>query len=286
MSEENLQKPAETAISEDTPSISLSEDIEVTINKATNELTIKDPATGRLITFKANIVEPEEDEEDSDEGENDEPLSPDDFQEALQRINSLGLTWTIDRVLEVSPKNPESEDALYSEEFKEIQLTYPTLPRELTAVVYHTLTGRDAPESIVGNKDDLKKKVAVVRNLVITPELRSEFFFKNAIKVPYFESVDWEIVLKTHERGVADMPGSAYALLLLTFHNTNSRVSRIDEHENKTVAADINLVNKLIRTFVDIKTALEDAQRLTKLFNELPSSEDKDDATTTQHQLQ
>lgn len=270
MSQENPIPDAEVSLP-----LSSSDDIEVTINKSTKEISLKDPTTGRLITFKANVIEPEEEENEiGDEDEEDVvPLTAQDFQDALQRIDSLGLTWTADRTLEIKPKNPESEEALYSEEFREIQRKYPALPRELTAVVFHALTGREAPEVIVGDESNLREKVATVRDIIITPEFRSEFFFKHAIKVPYLESVDWEVVVKTRERNVSDIPGTAYALLLLTFHNTNPTVGRLDEHQNTTVAVDINLVNRLIRTFVEIKTALEDSQHVTKLFNELPKIE-------------
>lgn len=286
MSEENLQNPADISNEVDAASPE-SEEIKVTVNKATKEFTIKDLTTGKVITLKANVTEEEDEEEDEDSDEDEyEPLSPEAFRDALKRVDDLGLTWSADRALHVKPKQPELEDALYSEDFSKIQAQYPSLPRELTAVVFHALTGKDAPESVVGSDADLEKKIAAVRDFIITIEFRSEFFFKHAIKVPYFESVDWEVVVKTSEKNVKDMPGTAYALLLLTFHNTNPTVGRLDEHQNITVAVDINLVNKLIRTFVDIKTALEDSRYFTESVNELPKREDKDNETNSGNHLQ
>jgi hypothetical protein len=275
VSEENLPKqPEETKETDASPLESLAEQsIEVTVNKATNELSLRDPLTGRLITFKANIVEPDEDE-DEDESE---PLTPEQFRAALQAVDDMGLTWTADSVPRVRAKSPETEDALLSDEYDEIQEKYPTLPRELSSVVFHALTGGRAHESIVGDKDTLENKAAAVRELIISPEYRAEFFFKHAIKVPYFESIDWEVVFKTHERNVNSSPAIPYALLMLTFHNTNPRIGQIDEHQNMTVAVNGSLVDKLMITLFDVRQALQDAQKLTDMVSE--RLKDKGDET-------
>lgn len=252
------------------------ESIEVTLNKATKELTLKDP-TGKVVTIKANVVEDDED----DEHEVIEPLPPDEFRKALEKMSSLGLTWTADRIPRVIAKDPDAESALFSEDFQNLQEAYPNLPRELSVVVYHALTGGPAYESVVGNEKELKEKVAAVHDLLLTSGFRSEFFFKHAIKVPYFETIDWEVVFKTHERNVAGMPAVAYALLLLTFHNTNSRVSKIDEHQNTTVAVDLKLVNKLIGLLVDVKTGLEDAQKLSDMLYERPKTTEADNGANS-----
>lgn len=271
MSKENLQPPADENELQGISQSPFEEDIEVTINKSTNEISLKDPATERVITFKANVIEQEEEIEEEDEEIH--PLSPDDFRDALQRIDKLDLTWSADRPLYVRAKSTKSEENLYSEEFREIQHEYPSLPRELTAVVFHALTGREAPEIVIGDATDLQRKVEAVREIIITPEFRSEFFFKHAIKVPYIESIDWEVVIKTRERNVRHMPGTAYALLLLTFHNTNPTMGEIDKHQNITAAVDINLVNRLLRTLIEVKGALEETQRITELVNRQPKAE-------------
>jgi len=234
----------------------VSESLEATINRSTKEVTLRD-ASGRVLTIKANVIEDEEDEE-----EEVHPLTPDEFRKALETVSSLGLTWTADRIPRVIAKDPEAESAFFGEEYLQVQNDYPNLPRELSAVIFHALTGSHAYESLVGNEEQLKAKVLAVRDLVLNSNYRSEFFFKYAIKVPYFETIDWEVVFKTHERNVEGMPAVAYALLLLTFHNTNARLGKINEHQNTTVAVDLTLVNKLIGLLVEVKTALEESQKL------------------------
>jgi len=188
-------------------------------------------------------------------------------------MDALGLSWTADGIPRVIPKEGTSDDVLLSEVFTQIQGVYPALPRELGTVVFHALTGMPAHESVVGSKDDLQRKVSTVHELLITPNYRSEYFFKHAIKVPYFEGIDWEVLLKTHERNVEGMPGMAYALLMLTFHNPNPRVGKIDEHQNMTVAVNVNLVDKLIGLLIDVRTALESAEKLIEKLNEPPIGE-------------
>jgi hypothetical protein len=270
VSEENRQKPKSGADSKELSAPKGDETYEVTLNKSKEELTIKDPSSGRVVTIKARESEEETVEKDI------EPLSPEDFSAALKKIDALGLTWTADSIPRVVTKEGVSDDALLSEEFERIQETYPALPRELASIVFHALTGGSAQESIVGSKEKLEKKVATVRELLITSEYRSDFFFKHALKIPYFETIDWEVIFKTHERNVEGMPGIAYALLMLTFHNPNPRLGKLDQHQNVTVAADMNYVDKLISILIDVRTALEEAKGLTDKLNERVGS--KDDA--------
>jgi len=268
VSEENLQRKSEETTGEEavTSEQTGARVPELVINKGTKELTFTDPVSGQTITFKVNVIEDEEDDEDDDE-EEPEPLAPDDFRGVLQRIDALGLTWTADRQPRVKAKDPQSEGVLFSEDFQDIQKNYPSLPRELGVVMSYALTGNKVFVAggieVVGGEEFLEQKATIVRELLATPEYRSEFFFKHAIKVPYFESIDWEVVLKTYEKNVERPIGVPYALLLLTFHNTNPNVGKIDEHRNVTVAADVNLVNKLIATLIEVKTALESTFELT-----------------------
>lgn len=278
MSKDNIQPPADETELQRIGRSLVGEEVQVTINKLTNEISLKDPTTKRVITIKANVIE-QEDEIEEERDEEIPPLLPDEFREALLRIDKLDLGWSAGNRLYVTAKRPESEENLYSEEFREIQQKYPSLPRELTAVVYYVLTGREAPELIIGGEANLERKVELVREIVLTPEFRSDFFFKHAIKVPYIESIDWEVVIKTRERNVSHIPGTAYALLLLTFHNTNPTIGEIDKHQNITAAVDIKLVNRLLRSLVEIKSALEETQHLTELFDQQPKAEVKDHAT-------
>jgi hypothetical protein len=265
VSEENLQKPETADVDNKELSIPIgNETYEVTVNKSKEELTIKDPSSGRVITIRARVEEPEEDTAEIDI----KPLPPDEFRSALEKMDALGLTWTADSVPRVIAKEDASDDAFLSEELEQLQEAYPLLPREVGTVVSHALTGMPAHESIVGGKEYLEKKVAIVRELFITQDYRSDFFFKHALKIPYFESIDWEVIFKTHERNVSDMPGVAYALLMLSFHNPNPRVDRLGQHQEVTAAVDLKLVDKLIGILIDVRTALEDAKRLTGKLNE------------------
>lgn len=239
---------------------------EVVINKATNELTFTDPVSGQTATLKVNVIEEEEDEDE----EELEPLTPDEFREVLQQIEALGLTWTADRYPRIKAKDVKSEGALFSGAFEEIQGEYPGLPRELSVVLSYALTGNKAfiagGVDAVGGEDFLEQKSETVRELLITPDFRAEFFFKHAIKVPYFESIDWEVVLKTYEKNVGRPVGVPYALLLLTFHNTNPKASKIDEHQNVTVAVDEGLIDRLMGTLLEVKLALENSRELTDVL--------------------
>ncbi len=279
MSEENKRETTEATSGESVASEQAKVRLpELVVNRGTKELTFTDPVSGKTATLKLNIIEPDEEEDEANEPA---PLPPDEFRNVLQRIDALGLTWTADRQPRIRAKDPESEGALFSKDFQDIQTNYPGLPRELSVVTSYALTGNKtfiaAGIDVIGGEEFLEQKAAIVRDLLATPEYRSEFFFKHAIKIPYFESIDWEVVLKTYEKNVERPIGIPYALLLLTFHNTNPNVGKIDEHQNLTVAADVNLVNKLIATLVEVKTALESSLDLTredKQQNELKDERD------------
>lgn len=270
MSEE---KPKDPAAEESSEALGLplpmgNERVEVTLNRSKNELTIRDPNTGRVVTLSAIV----EEEEPEDRDEEEEPLTPEEFSGALQRLDALGLTWTADRSPRVKTKDGTPESVLLSDEYEQIQAAYPTLPRELRVVVPYALTRNRsfvaAGLPTVGGEEYLESKAEIVRERLETPEYRSEFFFKQAIKIPYLETIDWEVVLKTHERNVETMPGAAYALLMLTLHNTNPRISGLDEHQTITVAANLHLVDKIIRLLLEVRVALEEAGKLATLADE------------------
>ncbi|MGI8654293.1 MAG: hypothetical protein ACR2LC_03635 [Pyrinomonadaceae bacterium] len=269
MSEENPQRPKEANTEEKavTPAIQ-GEGYEFILNRSKGEITLKDPS-GQSATIKATVVE----EEDEEEYEEDvKPLTPEEFQKVLKRVDELGLTWTADRYPRIKAKDIQLEGALFSEGFEDIRTRYPELPRELSVVVSYALTGNKAfvagGVEAIGGEDYLEPKAAIARELIITPEYRAEFFFKHSIKVPYFESIDWEVVLKTHEKNVARPVGVPYALLLLTFHNTNPKAGKLDEHQNITVAVDERLIDGLMSTLIEVKAALENSRQLTDALDQ------------------
>lgn len=107
--------------------------------------------------------------------------------------------------------------------------------------------------------------------MVLTDEYRADFFFKHALKVPFFESIDWEVILKTHEKGVKGSVSVPYALLMLTFHNTNPRLGELDVHQNITVAVNRDLIDKMLATLTEVRTALEESYKMRDILRNTKS---------------
>lgn len=205
-----------------------------------------------------------------------EPLTSDEFRAALREVDALGLTWTADRIPRPTAKKPETEDALFSEELREIRQAYPSLPSELSLVVFRALTGGPVPLTLLGGKDELDKKVVAVNEILITGEYRSEFFFKYAIKVPYFLNVDWEVVVKAFEKNVKGVPGIPYALLSLHFRDPEAPDQQTRRRAT-TAAVDERLVDKLIASLQDVKMALEQARAFADAVSERSARSEEDD---------
>ena len=125
---------------------------------------------------------------------------------------------------------------------------------------------------MIGAKD-ADEKAQIARDLVINLRrgFTSEFFFKYAIKVPYFVDLDWEVVIKTYERNVRSMPRIPYALLSLVFRHSISPRLGLDidagERQTLTVAVDENLIEKLIASLAEAKVALQRAGELAEAGN-------------------
>lgn len=234
----------------------------IAFNKTTGQVSLSDPLTGQVIVIDAKMVSPDK--------PSPEPLSSGEFRNVLERIDALGLTWTPNRPPLVRPKNENNSDALSSEEFEAIQTEYPTFPKELAAIISYVLTGTAPPERLAGTEIDIADKAKAVRDIVATADYRAEYFFRHALKVPYLENIDWEVVLKLSEKNVKEMPGNAYALLSLIFHDPTI-VDR-DPHNTLTVAVNSRLINKLINTFTEIKKSLEIGQSITQTINDHPKN--------------
>lgn len=189
------------------------------------------------------------------------PLKPDEFVEVLKTIDSLGLTWTADLPVLLRPKSEEAEEAILSKEFKEIQDTYPDFPHELTHVIYTTLTGRDYRPTIVGPTKDFEAKSRAVSETVVSPEFISEFFFKHALKVPYFSKLDWEVVVKAFENNVQGMPLNAYAIVSVLLR---SAVHESKKSSTFTFALDEQAVRSLMKSLASIEKALQAADQVRK----------------------
>jgi hypothetical protein len=264
VSNENPQNPADGAATDNDNALEprKSESFEISVGGSGQELVFKDATTGRELKLRLPTPKQPERKEHI-------PLTPDQFRDGLQRLKALGFEWTADQELSLRAKDDASENAFFSEEYRSVQADYPNLPPELSAVVFYALTGRPAPPPLVGGKDILEKKVEIVREIVIDADYSSEFFFKRATKVPYFSRIDWEVVIKTFERNVDGPLSVPYALLSLYLENPES-----DEDEGITVAANLELLDELIESLIEVKSALETTREVSRgVFDSLHGKE-------------
>lgn len=212
---------------------------------------------------------------DEEELESSQPLSLDEFRSVLQRIDDLELTWTADLPPLLRSKKKASQTAFPAKEISEIQEKYRDFPTELGNVLYYALTGSEVMRSMIG-AEDAEGKAQIARDLVINQrrDFSSEFFFKYAIKVPYFVDLDWEVVIKAYERNVREMPRIPYAILSLVFRQSMSPrfMLGIDaeagERETLTVAVDENLIEKLISSLNEARAALGRAGQIVESLNQ------------------
>lgn len=291
MSEENLQKVPEGEAQEgdSAPESHGPETIELRINKARNELTLVDPSTGHSVAIKAIIIE-EDEEEDNNREEVKRlrrPLTPDEFREVFIKLNELGITWSADVPPLPRFKEGVERSETFTDEYLQIQRNYNRFPRELGALIVNELMGKPQSPALVGGDEDVQKKLAILREaLPVNGSYRSEFFFKHAIKVPYFEDADWEVVVKAYERGVKDMPKIAYALLSLAFRKPVDPTLPIEEGSEQfkysrpdfiTVAANEYLLDKLIVQLVEAREALDKAQQKADTLEALAAEEETEE---------
>lgn len=271
MSEQNLQPNKDTALSENTDKF---EEFIVKVNRETNEIIFKNPRTGKETPIKAKV-------EGSSQAEQAKALTLDQFNEAWTKLRQLGIGWTTDIPPNPTFKEGYERDQAFWKEYMELQKRFLNFPRELGTVVLHTLLHPHAGH-------DLDKKAEIVREL-LTQEYRSEFFFKYAIKVPYFEDIDWEVVIKAHERGVHAMPKIAYALLMLTFRNPVNTTLSVEDAANEyrepefiTVAVNEELIDNLLEKLVTIRTSLEKAQKVAEsITDQQTTQEEKTNGTAS-----
>ena len=241
--------------------------LEIIVNKDANEVSIRNLSGYNVVKLKSAIQELIE-ERGGDE--NIPPLTPEDFEIALQEVDAAGLTFTPELFPSVVAKRGNSE-IIDPEKLEDLEEKYPYLPREVGLVIYNILTSSNSGLDSVGGIENFERKSEIVKRLLITNEFRDEFFFRHALKVPYFESIDWEVVLKTHERGVEGIVGIPYALLMLTFHNTNNKVDKLDIHQNVTVAVNKYLIDKLLAALTKVRDSLEESDKLRDILDKTKS---------------
>lgn len=203
------------------------------------------------------------------------PLTAEKFREAWEQLRALGITWTTDVLPVPSFLEGYNRDAAFWKRYVELQKEFPGFPRELASVVMHGLV---APQP----GTELDEKVNIIRSDLLTHDYRAEFFFKYATKVPYFDDLDWEVVIKAHERGVNAMPRIAYALLRLSFRTPNFRnvvnEDTDDDYQEPdvlTVAANEELIDKIIEGLSEARRALDKTQKLAESLTDL-AQEDHD----------
>jgi len=235
----------------------------VKVNRQNGEVVFTDP-TGKEFALKLEQEEPEP--------ERSKPLTVEEFKQVWGKLNELGITWTTDIPPEPRYRPDWKPTATFTKEYRELQEKYPTFPRELSRVILHKLLHKPSEKA--------EQKAVIISDL-LTQEYRSEFFFKYAIKVPYFEDIDWEVVIKAYERGAHAMPKIAYALLALTFRepvdtslNVEDAANEYREPEFITVAVNEPLIDNLIDKLTTIKNALVKAQIAADSLTEVSNQEE------------
>lgn len=269
MSENNIQTIPEGKVSENQAETSQFDEFIVKVNRESNEIILKDPRTGKETPIRAKL--------ESEIETGFRRLTVDQFRDAWEQLKKLGITWTTD-----VPPLPEFKEGFeqpsdFAERYRELQKQFPTFPRELGTVILHKLM-----HAKVGGEID--QKAGLISDL-LTHKYRSEFFFKYAIKVPYFEDIDWEVVIKAFERSCHGMPKIAYALLMLAFRDPVDTTLSVEDAANEyrepefiTVAVNEDLLDNLINKLSVIRTALAKAQ---KVADSLPDMEEEDHGTAT-----
>lgn len=235
--------------------------LELTVNKQTNQIIFTDPA-GHVYVIEPKIVEPTP-EPKAERG----PLTVDEFRTVVNKLDEIGITWTADIPPLPTPKEKGNRSVFSNEQYIQLQTDYPKFPSELSAVIFHELMGSKIPQSVAGTEEDLKAKATILSD-VLTQGYRTEFFFRYAIKVPYFEDVDWEVVIKAYERGVKNMPKTPYALLNLVLREPVDTSLAVEDGATQyrrpnfiTVAVDESLLDQLLVKLNETKKALGKAQK-------------------------
>ncbi len=109
------------------------ETLEITIRKGTNEVILRNPKDNRIVKLKANFEDAIEEklEEFEDEDEDISPLTPEEFEDGLRKLDALGLTFSVDLLPSIVAKNESSPELINANEFESLQEKYPALPREV-----------------------------------------------------------------------------------------------------------------------------------------------------------
>lgn len=268
MSEEKQKPEGQDATEEGAAESKGIETLSLSVDRARNQILVRDES-GKVVL---ELQQPGQVQTAAPKPEvapkEKTPLTADQFRSALEEMSKLGLTWTADFPPVPTFIDDDSRSLFSREEYSRLQQEYPRLPREITALLFHELVGTNVSESIVGTEEEVKGKVVVLNEKLFTKQFRSDFFFKFATKVPYFETIDWEVVIKAYEKGVKKMPQTPYVLLNIIIRSPSDvtkpiweAVEEEREPEFITVAANEHLLETLIDTLVEAHQALGQAKQ-------------------------
>ncbi len=231
--------------------IPVDETLEITIHRDTNEIVLRNPKDDKVVRMRATV----EESHPSDEAEKPiAPLTPEQFHDGISRLTKLGFAFSPDLRPEVVRKT-DAPDPVDDVAYRKLQEDYPSLPYEAGLVIYQTLTGGNKESELLGGAESLKEKSKIATEFLIDENFKADFFFRHALKIPFLESIDWEVVIKTHERGVPGPIAVPYSIVTMVMHDSNA--NRGNEHQNITVALNANLVDKLLARLTEIRTALK-----------------------------
>lgn len=137
------------------------ETLQITINRNTNEAILTNPKDNRIIKLKANFEDAIEEKLEEIEDDKDEipPLTPEQFEDGLTRLDALGLTFSVDLFPSIIPKNESSADIIDADEFENLQEEYPTLPREVGFVAHNIMTGATRALELLGGSSSFEKNL-------------------------------------------------------------------------------------------------------------------------------
>lgn len=229
----------------------------VKVKQSDGQLEFTDSATGKTVVLNLELSK------DIEGAERPLRISVDEFRAALQQVNELDLTWTGDIIPRIQPKEPQRIDRRSSPEFLQLTEKHPYLPYELGTIIRFLLMGKVTPEEVGESESEFLQKAAIVKEMVITPDFRAEFFFSHSIKVPHFIDVDWEVVVKAYENNVNGSPGIVYGLLSLSLFRPETpwEGKSRNNKQSVTVAVNERLADKLIKSLEQLKVALQNAKR-------------------------
>jgi len=112
--------------------------------------------------------------------------------------------------------NAQDPRPFFDPRYEELRAKHPLFPREVDTLLVASFLGQEPEALVVGSSEVATSKMRVLAEWVDLQALKDSFFFQRAMKVPRFKVLDWEIVVKQAERGVAGVPSLPYALMSLT----------------------------------------------------------------------